>query len=191
MKNQLHSNIKSQYHADDYAINFYNEVYTMMRDYQGKILLSPIRRHLKQFDDRIKVDKYVAMYPGLVRILSPDQSVEVQVGFSGKPFNAQTMEQLNEKKYNMLMLRRDQLFLAYENDALSEAQRELETKLEELRAALIKFNDALPVVCKTTPVGRRYLRDICALTFPSMGRLDMLTGLMDGALNWRQQEERA
>lgn len=188
MKNQLHSNIKSQYHADDYAINFYNEVYTMMRDYQGKILLSPIRWHLKQFDDRIKVNKYVAMYPGLVRILSPDQSVEVQVGFSGRPFNAQTMEQLNEKKYNMLMLRRGQLLLASDNDRMSEAQRELETKLEELRAALIKFNDALPIVCKTTNVGRHYLRDICALTFPSMGRLDMLTGLMDGALNWKQEE---
>jgi len=193
MKNQLELNIKSQYNADDYAINFYNEVYTMMRDYQGKILLSLIRRHLKQFDGRIKVDKYInGSHPkGTVCIMPPDCSVEVYVGISGQLFNAQTMEQLNEKMYNMLMLRRGQLLLASDNDRMSEAQRELETKLEELRSTLIKFNDALPMVCKTTNVGRHYLRDICALTFPSMGRLDMLTGLMDGALKWRQQEERA
>ena len=191
MKNQLELNIKSQYNADDYAINFYNEITKMMRDFNGKITLRSVRAHLKRFDDRLKVDKFVAMYPGLVRILSPDQSVEVQVGFSGRPFNAQTMEELNEKEYNMLMLRRGQLLLASCNDRMSEAQRELESKLEELRSTLIKLNNAMPTVCKTTNVGRQYLRDICALTFPSMGRLDMLTGLMDGALNWKQQEERA
>lgn len=191
MKNQLELNIKSQYNADDYAINLYEEVYTMMRDFQGRILITAIRKHLKSIDDRIKVEwanRFVNEYRRTVCIYSPDRSVEVFIGVSGQPFNQLHMEQLNEKMYNMLIKRRAELVLAMNNDAMSEAQRELEIKLVELRSALINFNAALPLVCKTTNVGRNYLRDICAIHFPSMGRFDMLTGLMDGARVWEQQQ---
>lgn len=188
MKNQLEHNIKSQYNADDYAINFIEEVYTMMRSYQGKILVGAIRKHLKQFDDRIKVVKYTTIHPGAVCVLSPDSSVEVYVGVSGQPFNHLRVEEHNDNRYSMLIQRHADMFYALENDALSEAQRELETKLEELRATLIKFHEALPMVCKTTNVGRHYLRDICAIMFPTLGRVDMLTSLMDGARTWQNQQ---